>query len=84
MLEGSELLSYNAGMDTHEKAGGLKGITSAMIRQREALVVRWATERNIPVLFALAGGYMWSGLSLEGVARLHLETVRAFAEWDTP
>jgi len=79
VLEGSELLIYNAGMDTHEKAGGLKGITTAIIRKREALVVRWASERNIPVLFALAGGYEWGGLTLEGVARLHLETVRAFS-----
>jgi acetoin utilization deacetylase AcuC-like enzyme len=82
VLEGSGLLIYNAGMDTHEKAGGLKGITTAMIRQREALVVRWASDRQIPVLFALAGGYQWGGLTLEAVARLHLDTVRAFAERD--
>jgi acetoin utilization deacetylase AcuC-like enzyme len=80
VLEGSGLLIYNAGMDAHEKAGGLKGITTAMIREREALVVRWASQRQIPVLFALAGGYQWGGLTLEAVARLHLETVRAFAE----
>jgi len=79
VLEGCELLIYNAGMDTHERAGGLSGITTDLICQREALVVRWATERRIPVLFALAGGYQWGGLSLQAVARLHLETVIAFA-----
>lgn len=58
----------------------IKGITTAMIRQREALVVRWASERQIPALFALAGGYQWGGLTLEAVAELHLENVRAFSE----
>lgn len=78
VLEGCDLLLYNAGMDTHEHAGGLSGITTDMIRERETLVVRWATERQIPIVFALAGGYRWGGLSLEDVARLHLETIRAF------
>ena len=30
-------------------------------------------------LFALAGGYKWGGLTLQQVAELHLETVKAFA-----
>jgi hypothetical protein len=33
-------------MDTHQPAGGLHGITTHLIRQREALGVRWATERR--------------------------------------
>lgn len=77
-LEGVEFLIYNAGMDTHEKAGGIAGITLDIIKQREALVVEWARERNVPIVFALAGGYTWSGLTLKEVAELHLETVRAF------
>jgi acetoin utilization deacetylase AcuC-like enzyme len=77
-LEGVEFLIYNAGMDTHEKAGGIAGITLDIIKQREALVVEWARERNVPIIFALAGGYMWSGLTLKEVAELHLETVKAF------
>ena len=77
-LEGVEFLIYNAGMDTHEKAGGLDGITLDIIKEREALVVEWARERNVPIIFALAGGYTWSGLTLKEVAELHLETVRAF------
>jgi acetoin utilization deacetylase AcuC-like enzyme len=78
MLEGVEFLIYNAGMDTHENAGGLEGVTLDIIKQREALVVEWARERNVPIVFALAGGYTWSGLTLKEVAELHLETVRAF------
>jgi hypothetical protein len=65
-------------MDTHEKAGGIAGITLDIIIEREALVVEWARERNVPIIFALAGGYTWSGLTLKEVAELHLETVRAF------
>ena len=77
-LEGVEFLIYNAGMDTHEKAGGLAGITLEIIQEREMRVVEWARERKVPIVFALAGGYTWSGLTLKEVAELHLETVRAF------
>ena len=37
-----------------------------------------ARGQNVPIVFALAGGYTWSGLTLKEVAELHLETVRAF------
>jgi len=78
-LERVDFLIYNAGMDTYEKAGGMKGITKDMIRKREKLVVQWARARKIPHIFALAGGYKWGGLTLAQVAELHLETVKAFA-----
>lgn len=78
-LEPVDCLIYNAGMDTYEKAGGLKGITKDIIRKRERLVVEWARRRKIPHLFALAGGYKWGGLTLAQIAELHLETVQAFA-----
>ena len=42
-------------------------------------VVEWARARKIPHIFALAGGYKWDGLTLQQVAELHLETVKAFA-----
>ena len=77
-LEGVEFLIYNAGMDTHERAGGLNGITLEIIQEREMRVVEWARAQNVPIVFALAGGYTWSGLTLKEVAELHLETVRAF------
>ena len=78
-LERIDFLIYNAGMDTYEKAGGMKGITKDIIRKREKLVVHWARSRKIPHIFALAGGYKWDGLTLEQVAELHLDTVKAFA-----
>lgn len=78
-LEQVDFLVYNAGMDTYEKAGGLKGITKEVIRERELRVVAWARARKIPHIFALAGGYKWGGLTLAEVAELHLETVKAFA-----
>ena len=78
-LERVEFLIYNAGMDTYEKAGGMKGITKEIIRKRERLVVQWARAQKIPHVFALAGGYQWGGLTLAQVAELHLETVKAFA-----
>ena len=78
-LERVDFLIYNAGMDTYEKAGGMKGITKEMILKREKRVVQWARARKIPHVFALAGGYKWGGLTLQQVAELHLETVKAFA-----
>jgi acetoin utilization deacetylase AcuC-like enzyme len=78
-LEGVRCLLYNAGMDVHERAGGLKGLTTEIVRRREALVFGWARGRGIPIAFALAGGYRWGGLTLAQVAALHLETVRACA-----
>ncbi len=79
LLAGCDLILYNAGMDVHEHAGGLKGITTEMVRERERLVVAYASAHRIPIAFALAGGYKWGGLTLKAVAHLHLETVQAFA-----
>lgn len=78
-LEGVRCVLYNAGMDVHERAGGLKGLTTEIVRRREALVFGWARARRVPIAFALAGGYRWGGLTLAQVAALHLETVRACA-----
>ncbi len=78
-LEGVRCLLYNAGMDVHERAGGIKGLTTEVVRRREALVFGWARARRVPIAFALAGGYRWGGLTLAQVAALHLETVRACA-----
>lgn len=78
-LEGVRCLLYNAGMDVHERAGGIKGLDTALVRRREELVFGWARRRRVPIAFALAGGYRWGGLTLAEVAQLHLETVRACA-----
>lgn len=76
-LEGIDFLIYNAGMDAHGHAGGLRGITNKTIRRREAMVARWASERGIPTVFVLAGGYAVS-CTIEDVADLHVETVAEF------
>ena len=78
-LEPVDFLIYNAGMDTYEKAGGMKGITKDIIHRREERVVEWARARKVPHVFALAGGYKWDGLTLAQVAELHIVTVKAFA-----
>lgn len=77
-LEGVGFLVYDAGMDTHEAAGGIPGLTTEVIREREELVAGWARRRGVPVIFALEGGYTVP-LTLPELAALHLETVRAFA-----
>lgn len=78
-LKGVAFLLYNAGMDAHGRAGGLEGVDNEVIRERERRVVEWAQRHGVPAAFVLAGGYKWGGLTLEQVAELHLETVRAFA-----
>ena len=80
-LKDVNFLIYNAGMDAHEYAGGLKGITDKVVKKRETIVADWCRQRRIPAIFALAGGYTSGGLTLEELSLLHLETVRAFADF---
>jgi acetoin utilization deacetylase AcuC-like enzyme len=79
-LEGIELLVYNAGMDPFEDCGtgGKRGITREILEKRERLVAQWCIDTKTPALFTLAGGYTGHNLDLEGVARLHLPTIREF------
>jgi len=81
-LSGTQLLLYNAGMDPFEgcSTGGQPGITREVLQRREELVADWCRENNVPVLFVLAGGYEGPNLDLEGVARLHLLTIKEFAK----
>lgn len=76
-----DLLLFNAGMDPAEggSAGSTRGFTSALLDQREQVVAQWCERTNTPVAFVLAGGYVGSGLSLGGVADLHMHTVAAIA-----
>lgn len=78
-LKSANFLIYNAGMDAHEYAGGLKGITDNVVKERELIVANWCRQHRIPAIFALAGGYTSGGLTLEELSMLHLETVKAFA-----
>ena len=79
-LEGIEFLVYNAGMDPFEDCGtgGKRGITREILEERERLVAQWCIDTKTPALFTLAGGYTGHNLDLEGVARLHLPTIREF------
>jgi len=79
-LEGIEFLVYNAGMDPFEDCGtgGMRGITREVLEERERLVAQWCIDTKTPALFTLAGGYTGRNLDLEGVARLHLPTIREF------
>ena len=81
-LSGAQILLYHAGMDPFEgcSTGGQPGITREVLQRREELVADWCRTNNVPVLFVLAGGYEGPNLDLEGVARLHLLTIKEFAK----
>ena len=74
-----DLLLYNAGMDPHQGCdiGGLHGVTSEMLAERERFVFAWARRRGVPVAFVLAGGYSGARLSREALADLHRLTIAA-------
>ena len=80
LLEGTDFLVYNAGMDPFEDCdtGGMCGITREVLEERERLVAQWCIDTKTPALFVLSGGYGGKNLDLEGVARLHLPTIREF------
>ena len=74
-----DLLIYNAGMDPHEDSaiGGLAGITTAVIAERERLVFEWAGRNRVGVAFTLAGGYTGGRLDQAGLVGLHRLTIGA-------
>ena len=80
-LDGIDALIYNAGMDPFEDCttGGMPGITREVLAERERLVAQWCEDTQTPAMFVLAGGYGGKNLDLDGVARLHLPTIREFA-----
>ena len=80
-LQGIGALIYNAGMDPFEDCaiGGMRGITREVLAERERLVAQWCEDTQTPAMFVLAGGYGGKNLDLDGVARLHLPTIREFA-----
>jgi acetoin utilization deacetylase AcuC-like enzyme len=53
-----QLLIYLAGADPyeHDRLGRLK-LTTAGLRQRDSAVLHWASERELPVVITMAGGY---------------------------
>jgi acetoin utilization deacetylase AcuC-like enzyme len=70
---------YNAGMDPHEDCdiGGLDGITTDVLRERERRFFDWAAHRQLPVAFVLAGGYASARLTNEAIVGLHRLTIEA-------
>ena len=79
-IDGVDALIYNAGMDPFEDCmtGGMRGITREILAERERLVAQWCEDTQTPAMFVLAGGYGGKNLDLDGVARLHLPTIREF------
>jgi len=76
-----DLVIYNAGMDPHEDSaiGGLAGITTSVIAERERMVFDWAREHRVGVAFTLAGGYSGGRLDRERLVELHRLTIGAAA-----
>jgi acetoin utilization deacetylase AcuC-like enzyme len=76
-----DLCIYNAGMDPHEDCdlGGLPGLTTEVIRERERMVFAWARSAGLPVAFVLAGGYAGGALSRDALVDLHRLTIEEAA-----
>jgi acetoin utilization deacetylase AcuC-like enzyme len=74
-----KLCLYNAGMDPHENCpeGGLAGITAEMLAQREKIVFSFFKEKNIPIAFTLAGGYIGPKMTNNSLVKLHRLTIKA-------
>ena len=76
-----DVVIYNAGVDPHQhcQIGGLSGITTAVLAEREQIVFDWARARRVPVAFVLAGGYVGGRLCEEALVGLHRLTVATAA-----
>lgn len=72
-----DLCLYYAGMDPSEDCGGPIGISKEVLAEREQLVLAWCARQEIPVAFALAGGYIGQKLDKAGVVALHRLTLEA-------
>lgn len=77
----ADLVLYNAGMDPHESChiGGLRGVTTDVLREREQLVFGWCQRMGLPVAFVLAGGYEGGTLNRHALDALHRMTIEAAA-----
>lgn len=72
---------FNAGMDPHEDCdtGGLRGIDTQILAERDQLVFDWATINHLPIAFTLAGGYTGVDLDDTQLTALHRLTIEAAA-----
>jgi len=73
------LVLYNSGMDPHQddSCGGLEGITTEIIHEREHLVFDWAATHDLPIAFVLAGGYTGTEMDPGKLTGLHRLTMEA-------
>jgi acetoin utilization deacetylase AcuC-like enzyme len=73
------LCLYNSGMDPEERCGigGLRGLNSEILHEREEMVFKWFVERGISIAFVLAGGYIGGRLSRGELVSLHRMTIEA-------
>jgi hypothetical protein len=71
------LCIYFSGMDPHEGCafGGRAGSTGKVLEERERVVFGWAASRQLPVAFALGGGYSGAALSRDRLVALHRLTL---------
>jgi acetoin utilization deacetylase AcuC-like enzyme len=74
-----DFVIYNAGMDVFESDCGPRGFDSNVIAAREATVFSWAADRDVPIAFALAGGYTSKERPRELLVAHHRCTIRAAA-----
>jgi acetoin utilization deacetylase AcuC-like enzyme len=72
-----DLVLYNAGMDPHNGSGGPAAIDAEVLACRERMVFAWAASHHVPVAWVLAGGYLWGGLTMDGLVNLHRLTITA-------
>jgi acetoin utilization deacetylase AcuC-like enzyme len=74
-----ELCLYNSGMDPDARCGigGLSGISTQILREREAMIFDWFMQRSIPIAFVIAGGYIGHRLSRDELVSLHRMTLEA-------
>jgi len=77
-----DLCLYNAGMDPCENCsmGGLAGITQDILAERERIVFEGCGDRQLPIAFVFAGGYIGSRLDEPGLVTLHRLTLSAASQ----
>ena len=71
-----QLCIYSAGVDGAESAaGGLPGLTAAILAERDRLVFSWCLKHRIRTAFLLGGGETSGALPRESLVALHRQTI---------
>ena len=74
-----DLVVYVAGLDVHQADRlGKLALTDSGIELRDKVVLNWASQRELPVVAAMAGGYF---PDLEHLTNLQLGVVERLAEY---